>query len=335
MRETSLCYIEHNGKLLLLHRTKKKDDPNEGKWIGVGGKFEDGESPEECMKREVLEETGLTVERYQYRGIVTFVSDTAETEYMHLFTVDKFSGEVSQCTEGELSWIASEQAAELPQWDGDKIFLSLITKSYPFFSLKLVYSGDRLLSALLDGRPVLVSDRLILRYWFEEDAEALYHYAGDPEVGSAAGWLVQKSVDESREMIRSILSSKETYAIVPKNTPDPIGMIGFSFESRRGLDLGSDGTCAELSYWLGRSFWGRGYTSEAAEVILRHGFCDLNLRMIWCGYYEGNERSRKLQEKYGFRYNHTVKDIELPLFCETRTEHFMYLTREAYLQSIK
>jgi len=244
MRETSLCYIEHNGKVLLLHRNKKANDPNEGKWIGIGGKFEEGESPEECMKREVLEETGLTAGKYQYRGIVTFVSDIDGTEYMHLFTVQKFAGEVRECAEGELAWIDWSKFVELPQWEGDKIFISLIMKTCPFFSLKLVYSGDRLMSAVLDGRPVLVSDRLILRYWFTEDAEALYHYAGDPEVGSAAGWLVQKSVDESRDIIRSVLSEKETYAIVPKNTPDPVGMIGFSFESRRGGSI--SGATADL-----------------------------------------------------------------------------------------
>jgi len=150
---TSLCYITRGEEVLLLHRVKKKNDINHDKWIGLGGKFEEGESPEECMLREVKEETGLTLTRWRYRGIVTFVTDAAECEFMHLFTADAFEGELTECDEGELTWIRKAEMNRLPQWEGDRIFLRLLQENAPFFSLKLVYSGDRLLSAALDGKP--------------------------------------------------------------------------------------------------------------------------------------------------------------------------------------
>ena len=152
MKNTSLCYIERDGKYLMLHRTKKVNDENHDKWIGVGGKFEEGESPEECMLREVQEETGLTLTQWRYRGIVTFVSDEWGGEYMHLFTADGYSGELKSCEEGELEWVEKERLYSLPIWEGDKIFLRLLDSGRPFFSLKLCYEGERLVSAALDGK---------------------------------------------------------------------------------------------------------------------------------------------------------------------------------------
>ena len=134
---STLCYIERGDEWLLLHRVKKEHDANRDKWIGLGGKFEDGESPEECILREVREETGLTLTDYRYRGLVTFVSDRWETEYMHLFPADGFTGEIGPCDEGELEWIRKSDFAALPQWEGDRIFLDLLEKNEPFFSLKL------------------------------------------------------------------------------------------------------------------------------------------------------------------------------------------------------
>lgn len=151
---TTVCYIEHEGKYLMLHRVKKKKDINKNKWIGIGGHFMNGESPEECMIREVYEETGLTVTEYSYRGIVTFFFDGSQTEYMHLFTATGFSGELTaNCDEGELAWIPKNQLSLIPMWEGDKIFLDLISRpEEPFFSLKLVYSSDRLERAVLNGK---------------------------------------------------------------------------------------------------------------------------------------------------------------------------------------
>ena len=152
MKNTSLCYIERDGCYLMLHRTKKVNDENHDKWIGVGGKFEEGESPEECMLREVKEETGLTLTAWRYRGIVTFVSDEWGGEYMHLFTADGYSGELKSCDEGELEWVKKQRLPALPIWEGDKIFLRLLDSAQPFFSLKLCYAGERLVSATLDGK---------------------------------------------------------------------------------------------------------------------------------------------------------------------------------------
>jgi len=151
MLMSTLCYIERGDAWLLLHRVKKEHDANRDKWIGLGGKFEDGESPEECVLREVREETGLTLTAYRYRGIVTFVSDRWETEYMHLFTADGFTGEIGVCDEGELEWIKKSDFAALPQWEGDRIFLKLLEDNAPFFSLKLRYEGETLVSAALNG----------------------------------------------------------------------------------------------------------------------------------------------------------------------------------------
>lgn len=151
MRNTTLCHIENDGRYLMLHRTKKENDLNHDKWVGIGGKFEDGESPEECNAREVFEETGFTLNSCRYCGIVTFVSDNWETEYMHIFHSDSFCGQIKECDEGILEWVKISDIYNLPIWEGDRIFLKLIEKKTEFFSLKLVYAGDRLIEAVLNG----------------------------------------------------------------------------------------------------------------------------------------------------------------------------------------
>lgn len=157
MRNTTLCHLERDGKYLMLHRVKKAVDENQDKWIGPGGKFEPGESPEECAVREVQEETGLTMTDYEYRGIVTFVSSKWGTEYMHLFWSDSFQGTLKECDEGVLEWIGKEDLLTKNIWEGDKIFLRLLDEKVPFFSLKLVYDDeDKLLQAILNGRKKLV-----------------------------------------------------------------------------------------------------------------------------------------------------------------------------------
>ena len=139
----------------MLHRVKKEHDSNHDKWIGVGGKFEDGESPEECILREAYEETGLTLTEYRYRGLVTFVSDQWPTEYMHLFTATAWTGEAHPCDEGELAWIRKQDLLSLPLWEGDKIFLKLLDSDEPFFSLKLRYEGETLAGAALNGKTIM------------------------------------------------------------------------------------------------------------------------------------------------------------------------------------
>ncbi|MBE6638255.1 MAG: 8-oxo-dGTP diphosphatase [Ruminococcaceae bacterium] len=154
MKATTLCYIEKDGCYLMLHRTKKEQDVNKGKWIGVGGHIEENESPDECILREVLEETGLILQNCHARGLVTFVSDTFEGEWMHLFTADAFTGTLQECSEGELKWISKEDVPHLRLWEGDRIFLELLTRDIPYFSLKLIYRGDKLTDAVLNGNPI-------------------------------------------------------------------------------------------------------------------------------------------------------------------------------------
>lgn len=155
MSLSTLCYIEKEDAYLMLHRVKKKNDVNEGKWIGVGGHFEKNESPDECLVREVKEETGLTLLDYRFRGLVTFISDKGITEYMCLYTANAYEGEMTSCDEGDLCWVKKEDLLELNLWEGDKIFLDLIRRDAPFFSLKLRYEGDNLAEAVLDGKNIL------------------------------------------------------------------------------------------------------------------------------------------------------------------------------------
>ena len=147
MKNTTLCYIEKDGAYLMLHRIKKENDENKDKWVGIGGKLEEGETPFECAEREILEECGLLANKLDYRGIVTFVSDIYGTEYMHLFTCTNFFGELKEeCDEGFTEWVKFENIEKLPIWEGDKIFFRLLRENSPFFSLKLVYKGDTLIS---------------------------------------------------------------------------------------------------------------------------------------------------------------------------------------------
>ena len=151
MKNTTLCYIEKDGKYLMIHRTTKENDEHRDKWIGLGGKLEAGESPFDCVRREIFEEAGLILDKPEYRGIVTFVSDEWGTEYMHLFKCTEFSGEIKPTSdEGELKWIDKSALLSLPIWEGDKIFLRLLDTDTPHFSLKLVYRGENLVSHTLE-----------------------------------------------------------------------------------------------------------------------------------------------------------------------------------------
>lgn len=158
---TTLCYIENEESYLMLHRVKKAKDVNKDKWIGVGGKFEADESPDECLLREVWEETGLRLTSYRPRGVLTFHSEGWESEYIFLYTADGFDGNIGECTEGDLKWVKKQDVEKLNLWEGDKIFFRLLNEGAPFFSLKLSYVGDELTEAVLDGKPLIpdVSDK--------------------------------------------------------------------------------------------------------------------------------------------------------------------------------
>ncbi|MBO5408778.1 MAG: 8-oxo-dGTP diphosphatase [Clostridia bacterium] len=152
---TTLCYIEKDGCYLMLHRVKKENDLNKDKWLGIGGHFEEKESPEECLLREVKEETGLRLTSYRFRGLVTFVTDTEWFEYMCLYTADGYEGELAECDEGTLEWVPKEKLKDLELWEGDYVFFRLLEEREDFFSLKLCYEGNKLVRAVLDGEEII------------------------------------------------------------------------------------------------------------------------------------------------------------------------------------
>ncbi len=176
---------------------------------------------------------------------------------------------------------------------------------------------------------ILETERLVLRPWAETDAEECYKYAKDPQVGPIAGWPVHTSVENSRQVIRDVLMVPETYAIVLKETGLPIGSIGLHHN-----DLAEKDDEAELGYWLGVPYWGQGIVPEAARKLLRHAFEELNLARIWCGYYEGNEKSKRVQEKLGFKYQWSTEDAPVPQMGETRIGHVNLMTKEEWEGSI-
>ena len=172
---------------------------------------------------------------------------------------------------------------------------------------------------------ILKTERLILRPWCEEDAEELYKYASDPEVGTPAGWQPHTSVENSREIIRSVLSAEDTFAVCLTDDKSPIGSIGFHRN-----DLAEEDDEYELGYWIGKPFWGQGLIPEASLELLRHAFRDLGMKHIWCGHYDGNAKSRRVMEKLGFSYHHTTEGIELEELGEIRTGHSSLMTKEQW-----
>lgn len=211
---TTLCYIENDGAYLMLHRVSKKHDVNKDKWIGVGGHFEKDETPEECLLREVKEETGLTLTSWRFRGLVTFMADGWDTEYMCLFTADKYEGEMIPCDEGVLEWVKKEDVLKLNLWEGDKIFFRLMNEDAPFFSLKLSYCGNRLVEAALDGRSMELFDIL------DENGEktgrvrerSMVHMDGDIH-GTAHTWIVRQRVDGGYDLLlQKRARCKDSYA---------------------------------------------------------------------------------------------------------------------------
>lgn len=179
---------------------------------------------------------------------------------------------------------------------------------------------------------ILKTNRLILRSWKEEDAEQLYKYAKDPSVGPMAGWPVHTGVENSRQIIKDVLSDEETYAVVLKNENLPIGSIGLRIGHKSNLPLGSDE--GEIGYWIGVPYWGQGLIPEAVQELMRHGFEELGLKVIWCGYFDGNEKSRRVQEKCGFKYHHTEKNIEWHIMNDIRTEHVNCITKEQWYKRL-
>ena len=180
---------------------------------------------------------------------------------------------------------------------------------------------------------ILHTDRLILRSWKEKDAEDLYKYASHPEVGPIAGWPVHTSVENSREVIRDVLSAPDTYAMVLKETGHPVGSIGLMVGEASNLRVPDNE--GEIGYWIGVPYWGQGLVPEAVREIMRYGFEELKLEKMWCGYFDGNEKSKRVQEKCGFRYHHTKENVPCAIEGLLRTEHITCITREEWLSSSK
>lgn len=178
---------------------------------------------------------------------------------------------------------------------------------------------------------ILETKRLILRPWEESDAEDLYLYASSPLVGPAAGWPVHTSVENSRDIIRNVLSAPETYAVVLKETGHAIGSVGLKIGD--ASDLGIPDTQAEFGYWLGVPYWGQGLIPEAVHALIQYGFEELNLECIWCGYYDGNEKSKRVQEKCGFTYQYTRESIYVSLIDAYKTEHISVVTRQQWMDN--
>lgn len=212
---TTLCYIEKDDKYLMLHRVSKKKDVNKDKWIGIGGHFEDGESPEDCLLREAKEETGLTLTSWKFRGIVTFVSDEWPTEYMCLFTADGFEGEMISCDEGNLEWVPKKEVVNLNLWEGDKIFLKMLAEDAPFFSMKLMYKGDVLVHASVEGKELELFDIC------DEEGKptgkiterSVAHSTGTRH-RTAHVWVVRKNEkDETELLMQKRSAQKESYPL--------------------------------------------------------------------------------------------------------------------------
>lgn len=178
---------------------------------------------------------------------------------------------------------------------------------------------------------ILETPRLLLRPWEESDAQDLFEYAKDPRVGPIAGWPAHKTVQDSLDTIRTVFSVPYVFGVVPKEVGKPVGAISLQLGSNSNFPLPD--TEGEIGYWIGVSYWGQGYIPEAVKELLRWGFADLHLDKIWCGYFEGNEKSRRVQEKCGFTYHHTNQDILWPLTGETKTEHISCLTRQDWAAS--
>ena len=175
---------------------------------------------------------------------------------------------------------------------------------------------------------IMQTSRLILRPWQEDDAQELYKYASDPEVGPKAGWPPHTSVEDSRQIIRQVLSVPETYAVCLKESGEAVGSVGLKMGD--ATDMTDRADECELGYWIGRPFWGQGLIPEASRELLRHAFEELNMQAVWCGYYDGNIKSRRVQDKLGFVYHHTTEGLEVRLMNEIRTGHVMLMTKETW-----
>lgn len=303
MKQTTLCYIERPGQYLMLHRVAKEQDENRDKWIGVGGKFEEGESPEECLLREVREETGLTLTRWRYRGLVTFISDQWPSEQMHLFTADQYTGQTTACDEGELAWVEKSCIPSLPLWQGDKLFFRLLEQEIPFFSLKLVYQGEALISAALNGKPMPLEEQktVVFRPIELEDAETFWNLlnALDTETNYMMyepGERRQRaSMQELKDDLRRNVIDGADFLQIAADGAQIIGYL----RAERGR-FNRIAHTAYLTVGILRAYGGRGigaaFFQQAEAWAKKAGVTRLELT-VECH----NEAARRLYQKSGFQ----------------------------------
>lgn len=241
-----------------------------------------------------------------------------------------------------VSWKNKKNISGVPFFGGLLIFIAFLLSPYKwlcflgfldygFWQLPCLFIKDFMAknkTEVLNTNFEILTDRLILRPWNESDAENLYKYAKDPAIGPIAGWPIHTSIDNSKEIIKTVLSGKEIYAVCLKTDNKPIGSIGLFPPDF--MDKKAPENEFEIGYWIGVPFWGNGYIPEAIIAVLNHAFADLNATAIWCGYYDGNKKSKRCQEKCGFIYHHTEKDKPCPLMNDIRTEHFTRITKEEW-----
>ena len=294
MLNTTLCYLERGDQYLMLHRIKKKNDLNHDKWIGVGGKFLDGETPEECALRETREETGLTLTAWRYRGIVTFLSDTWEGEYMHLFTATDWTGEQIVCDELDLQWIEKQALRGLPLWQGDRIFLDLLESNAPFFSLKLRYEGERLAEAALNGKPL--STGLTIEPLSRDHLAGLAELWGNEEVIRYTNIPAPCGPAEANERLSRLLASQAALL-----SPTVFAVL------ERGRFAGIDG-CQPAGegrfgffYQLLPEVWGRGVGLSTARMALAALFRRWPDAVVLADAVEENAASVRRLNRLGFQ----------------------------------
>lgn len=294
---TTLCYVEQDDKYLMLHRVSKKNDVNKDKWIGIGGHFEAGESPEECLLREAKEETGLTLTSWKFRGIVTFMAEEWPPEYMCLFTADKFEGTMIPCNEGTLEWIPKSEMTKLNLWEGDKIFLKLLAENAPFFSMKLMYRGDVLTHASIDGRELELFDIC------DENGEPTGKVT-ERSVAHATGtmhrtahiWVVRKGGSGEWELLLQRRSAqKESFPLCYDTSSAGHVSAGDSYEESayRELkeELGIEAAPGELVYI------GKYDTGDIAEIFNGKPFLDREISAVYVYQKEINEKKLRLQKE--------------------------------------
>ncbi len=328
---STLCYLEKDGQYLMLHRTMKKQDVNRDKWIGVGGHFEEDESPEECLLREVKEETGYTLTSYRFRGLVTFVSGKGVTEYMSLFTADGFEGRQIPCDEGELVWIDKDRISTLNLWEGDRIFFRLLESRQDFFSLKLVYDGqDCLQEAILDGKQIDLcagskesgsrnrNGAVCVRKAEQKDLQDLLNiYNYEVCNGISTLDLHPKTLEQQQVWLES--HNREHHPLIVAELDGHVAGYA-SLSSYREKEAYC--STVELSVYVSPGDRNRGIATVLMTEILREAVEDPDIHMVVSVITTGNDVSTRLHEKFGFSFSGRIPEVGMKFGRYLSIDHY-------------